>query len=115
MQGSNQYLLIMEAIGSDGRRYFRSYTSPAINGAWTPLTASETNPFAGQANVTFNGTPWTKDISSGEMIRAGYDQTATINPCAMRYVYQGMVPSATGSYNTLPWRLGMLTQTDSTC
>ena len=115
VQGSNQYLLIMEAIGSDGRRYFRSYTSPSANGAWTPLTASQANPFAGQTNVTFNGTPWTKDISSGEMIRAGYDQTMTINPCTIKYVYQGKDPSASGPYNTLPWRLGMLTQTNSTC
>jgi Glycosyl hydrolase family 62/Cellulose binding domain len=113
--GSNQYLLIVEAIGSDGRRYFTSYTSNAINGTWTPLASTEANPFARSANVTFSGTAWTKDFSSGEMIRSGYDQTLTINPCTMQYLYQGLDPSATGSYNSLPWRIGLLTQANSTC
>ena len=49
------------------------------------------------------------------MIRAGVDQTLTISPCNMRYVYQGLDPSAGGDYNSLPWRLGLLTQTNSTC
>ncbi|GAA5193645.1 hypothetical protein GCM10023322_56130 [Rugosimonospora acidiphila] len=113
--GANQYLLIVEAIGSDGRRYFRSWTSPTINGSWTQLAATESNPFARANNVTFNGTAWTRDISHGEMLRAGYDQTLTISPCHIQYLYQGLDPNAGGSYNTLPWRLGLLTQTNSTC
>jgi hypothetical protein len=113
--GNNQYLLIVEAIGSDGRRYFRSWTSSSIAGTWNPLAASESNPFARASNVTFSGTAWTRDISHGEMIRAGVDQTLTISPCHMRYVYQGRDPNATGSYNSLPWRLGLLTQSGSTC
>jgi hypothetical protein len=48
------------------------------------------------------------------MIRDGVDQTLTISPCQMRYLYQGMDPNATGDYNRLPWRLALLTQTNST-
>ncbi|MEU5890593.1 non-reducing end alpha-L-arabinofuranosidase family hydrolase [Streptomyces sp. NPDC047461] len=115
VQGSNQYLLLVEAIGSDGRRYFRSWTTSSLAGSWTPLAASESNPFAKASNVSFPSGSWTRDISHGEMIRAGYDQTLTIPSCRLQYLYQGMNPNAGGDYNNLPWRLGLLTQTNSTC
>ncbi|MEU1514985.1 non-reducing end alpha-L-arabinofuranosidase family hydrolase [Streptomyces sp. NPDC005811] len=115
VQGGNQYLLLVEAIGTDGRRYFRSWTSGSIAGSWTPLAASEGNPFARANNVSFPSGAWSRDISHGEMIRAGYDQTLTIPACRFQYLYQGLNPNAGGEYNLLPWRLGLLTQTNSTC
>jgi Glycosyl hydrolase family 62/Cellulose binding domain len=115
VQGTNQYLLLVEAIGSDGRRWFRSWTSTNIAGPWTPLAASESNPFARSNNTTFSGTAWTQDISHGELVRASNDQTLTLSPCNLRFVYQGMDPNAGGDYNQLPWRMGLLTQTNSTC
>ncbi|WP_112264565.1 non-reducing end alpha-L-arabinofuranosidase family hydrolase [Lentzea terrae] len=113
--GKNQYLLVHEAIGSDGRRWFRTWTAPAITGPWTPLAAEENNPFARHNNTTFPNGQWTRDISHGEMIRTGIDQTMEISPCKLRFLYQGMDPNAGGEYNKLPWKLGLLTQTNSTC
>jgi endo-1,4-beta-xylanase len=110
IKGTNSYLLLVEAIGTDGRRYFRSWTSSRLDGAWTPLADTENNPFARASNVTFKETPWTQDISHGEMIRDGYDQTLTIDPHHLQYLYQGMDPAASGEYSQLPWRLGLLTQ-----
>ncbi|MER6425635.1 non-reducing end alpha-L-arabinofuranosidase family hydrolase [Streptomyces sp. NPDC001137] len=115
VQGSNQYLLLVEAIGSDGRRYFRSWTASSLAGSWSPLAASESNPFARSSNVAFPAGAWSRDISHGEMIRAGYDQTLTIPACKLQYLYQGKDPNAGGDYNSLPWRLALLTQTNSTC
>jgi hypothetical protein len=113
--GGHQYLLVVEAIGTAGRRYFRSWTAPAITGPWTALAGTQAVPFAGANNVTFGGTAWSQDISHGELIRSGVDQTLTIDPCRLRYLYQGKDPAATDSYNLLPWRLGLLTQTGSSC
>lgn len=112
---SSSFLLIVEAIGSDNRRWFRSWTSPSISGTWTALAAEESTPFARANNVAFNGTAWTKDISHGEMLRSGYDQNLVIDPCNIRYLYQGLDPNAGGAYGDLPYRLALLTQSNSTC
>ncbi|MGI5373531.1 non-reducing end alpha-L-arabinofuranosidase family hydrolase [Streptomyces sp. CA-251387] len=84
---SGKYLLLVEALatGSDWRRYFRAWTADSLGGAWTPLA------------------------------RDGVDQTLTINPCGLQFLYQGMAPASSGDYSQLPWRLALVTQTNSSC
>lgn len=105
------YLLLVECISTAGLRYFRSWTSTSLSGNWTALAATERNPFMGEVNVQFaNGNKWTRSFSHGEIVRSNVDQRLRIEKCGWEYLYQGIDPAATGNYNSLPWKLGVLTE-----
>ena len=116
VDGTNRYLLMWEAGDANWNRYYRAFTSTSLDGPWQPLAAEEWNPFARASNMTFQGGPWTDHISHGELIRSGYDQRMTIDSCNLQLLYQGHgdVPPDT-PYSQMPYRLGLATQTNSSC
>lgn len=110
LQGTETYLTLIEALGPS--RYYRAYTSDRLDGVWTPVPGADSyeNPFAGIRNVTFADgvAAWTEDISHGELIRDGCDETLTIDPKNLQFLYQGRDPASGGPYHALPYRLGLL-------
>ncbi|PNS19129.1 hypothetical protein CAC42_1865 [Sphaceloma murrayae] len=113
-EAGGQYLLLVEAIGAGNARWFRSWTSTTLDGTWTPLAAEPTNPFLRNTNVVFQGAKWTNSISHGELVRTNVDEKLRVSRCGWQYMYQGVDPAANQSYNALPWKLALATQT-STC
>jgi hypothetical protein len=116
IKGTNTYLTLIEALSP--ARYYRAWTSDSLDGEWTPVPDADTwqKPFAGINNVTFEEgvTPWTRDISHGEMIRDGYDETMTIDPNNLQLLYQGRDPAVNTKYSLLPYRLGLLSLDQTT-
>ncbi|MGK4008977.1 non-reducing end alpha-L-arabinofuranosidase family hydrolase [Sorangium sp. So ce1036] len=110
IKGMDKYLTLVEAIGPTGARFYRAFTADRLDGAWTPLADTWNAPFAGQNNVTYapGVADWSDDISHGELLRDGNDETATIDTCNLQFLYQGRNPSSGGEYSQLPYRLGLL-------
>ena len=72
------------------------------------------------AFMTVNGTtcgpaagvaPWTDNVSHGELIRDGHDETLTVDQGNLRFVFQGMWEQHKSGeeYGQFQWRIGMLT------
>ena len=110
VKGRTRYLTIVE---QKGQRHFKAYVADRLDGEWTPLADTFERPFAGARNVrpAPGVTPWTDNISHGELIRASNDQTLTIDPDHLRFVFQGMWQRDKGGkgYGAFQWRIGMLT------
>ncbi|MES2826377.1 MAG: non-reducing end alpha-L-arabinofuranosidase family hydrolase [Pseudomonadota bacterium] len=106
LDGQNKYLLMVEAYPS-GPRMFRSWTSSSLDGPWTALADTDANPFAGNNNVTWPSGKWADGISHGELIRSGYDERLTVDPCNLEFLYQGQAGTSS-DYNTIPYKLGLL-------
>ena len=109
LKGRDQYLTVIE---EDGRRYFKAYVADRLDGEWHPLADSEEQPFAGFSNTRpAVGVPaWTDNISHGELIRDGFDQTLTVDPNKLQFLFQGMLEEHKSGkgYGAFQWRLGLL-------
>ena len=111
LKGSGKYLTLIEALGPEGVRYYKAYLADRLDGAWRPLATSWDQPFAGMRNVAFERgvEPWTTDISHGELLREGMDETMTVDPSNLQFLFQGRDPArAVREYSQFPYRLGLL-------
>jgi len=108
LKGLGRYLTIVEAQG-DRRRYYKAYLADRLEGPWKPLADTRSRPFAAFENVR-QAEPWTTNISHGELIRAGVDETMEVDPARLRLLFQGASDSQYrgNPYGRIPWRLGML-------
>jgi hypothetical protein len=108
LRGTTTYLTIAEAQG-DRRRYYKAWTADALAGPWKPLADTAAKPFAGAANVR-QETPWTANVSHGELVRAGTDERMEVDPADIRFVFQGASDEEyrNNAYGAIPWRIGML-------
>ncbi len=111
IKGQQKYLAMIESIAKNGDRYYRSFTADSLDGDWKEDSGDYNAPFAGLNNVKFEEgvKPWTRDISHGELIRDGYDETVTIDMDNLQFLFQGMDPAAeNGEYFMRPYKLGLL-------
>jgi hypothetical protein len=114
LRGLGQYLMIVE---QDGRRFYKAYLADRLDGPWRPLADSRERPFAGSANIrpAPGVRPWTDHVSHGELVRDRADQTLTVDPRRLRFIFQGLLEEEKRGqpYGRLPWRIGMLTPAGS--
>ncbi|MCC7205307.1 MAG: hypothetical protein IT441_09530 [Phycisphaeraceae bacterium] len=110
LAGLNQYLTIVE---QDHRRHYKAYLADRLDGPWTPLADTEEHPFAGLANIrpAAGVEAWTDNISHGELVRQSNDQTLTVDPNGLHFLFQGMLErdKTNKGYGAYTWRLGLLT------
>jgi len=109
IKGRDQYLTIVE---ENGRRFYKAYLADSLDGPWRPLADTAEHPFAGWTNIrpAPGVEPWTDNISHGELVRASNDQTLTIDPDRLQFVFQGMLENHKSGkeYGQFSWRIGML-------
>ncbi|NUQ62957.1 MAG: glycoside hydrolase [Pirellulales bacterium] len=114
LKGLGKYLTIVE---ENGRRYYKAYLADRLDGQWTPIADTAERPFAGWNNVrpAAGVEPWTDNISHGELIRDGCDQTLSVDPANLRFVFQGMLDADKSgkNYGQFSWRIGLLTPVPS--
>ncbi len=109
--GTEKYLLLVEAFGSNGR-YYRSWTSTGLDGEWAVLAADDSNPFVSRNNVGNISDIPDCGIEHGELVRRNPDETMTVNTCAMQFMFSCLThTSVVGENEHFYYGLGLLEST----
>jgi hypothetical protein len=113
IKDQNKFITLVEA---SGKRYFQAYQAERLDGKWEPLKVTPNSAFASWKNITpaKGVSKWTDNVSHGEIVRFSNDQTLTIDPENLRFVFQGVLESEKENdkkklnYGKIPWRIGIL-------
>jgi hypothetical protein len=93
------------AFFARSQRFYKAYVADRLDGLWRPL--------AGWKNVgpAPGVEAWTDNVGHGELIRDGNDQTLTVVPENLRFVFQGPLETDKKGegYGRFPWRIGVMT------
>ena len=110
LKGRDKYLTLIE---ENGRRFYKAYLADRLDGPWVPVADTADRPFAGWKNIrpAAGVEPWTDNISHGELLRDGWDETLTVDPGNLRFIFQGMWDKHKSGreYGQFQWRIGLLT------
>jgi hypothetical protein len=110
LKGTDKFLTIIE---ENGQRYYKAYVADRLDGEWKPVADTADRPFAGWKNIrpARGVEAWTDNVSHGELVREGVDQTMTVDPKNLRFVFQGMLErdKSGKGYGQFQWRIGILT------
>lgn len=111
IKGVEKYLTCVEALGPT--RYYRAYVADTLDGEWYPVEGFDTfeHPFAGKNNMTFEDgvSPWSGQVSHGEMIREVNDERMVLDPDNLMFFYQGISDADNhGDYGRLAYKLGLI-------
>ncbi|MCC6143200.1 MAG: hypothetical protein IT368_05275 [Candidatus Hydrogenedentes bacterium] len=107
VQGRAAWHMLYELRASDGTRRFGLAEAPALAGPWRGITEAYATP----AQLVWRpaSAPWTEEVSHGEFIRTGNDQTIPYNEDRPKLLIQGLrKDQRVSDYAQLPWRLGLL-------
>jgi endo-1,4-beta-xylanase len=97
--GASRFAMLFE-INQAGWRHYGLARSPALAGPWT----IEDRNFAARLDAN-----WSRDISHGELLRTGADESLEADLAHPQFLIQGLPPAARqGDYSSLPWRLGLI-------
>jgi hypothetical protein len=110
LKGMTRYLTIVE---ENGRRYYKAYVADTLDGKWRHMADTADRPFAGWKNIrpAKGVEAWTDNVSHGELIRDSNDQTLTVDPKKLQFLFQGMLETSKSGkgYGAFQWRIGLLT------
>lgn len=93
IKGEQRYLMLaMEKYANRSPlEQMLAWQSTSLDGPWELLSDSHTNPFISDGNIQWpdDNTRWAVGIYDGELIRDGYDERQTVDPCNLEFLFNG--------------------------